>query len=99
MTEVDGLQLNRDLMALEKRVAELESGQLVRNVQPWMKGMRTKIVGWLSSLPMITLGSGLTIDPQAAAELIQEHGLALAVAQIAMSAGVHYYRNQAGGPK
>ena len=83
--------LNRDLFALEKRVAILEG----RPRRVSLKGLRTKIVGWLSSLPMVTLASGLTIDPAGAAALIEQHGLLLAGVQIALSAGVHYYRGKA----
>ena len=86
--------INRDLTNLERRVLLIEDRGI--KVGPWLKGMRTKIVGWLSALPMVTLASGLTIDPASVAALIEEHGLLLAGVQIAMSAGVHYYRNKAG---
>ena len=85
--------INRDLSNLERRVLMIEDRSL--RVGPWLKGMRTKIVGWLSALPMVTLASGLTIDPASVAVLIEEHGLLLAGVQVALSAGVHYYRGKA----
>ena len=89
------MNLNTDLSHLERRVQIIEDRSI--RVGPWLKGMRTKIVGWLSALPMVTLASGLTIDPASVAVLIEEHGMLLAGVQVALSAGVHYYRNQARG--
>ena len=88
------MTINADLSRLEQRVRIIEDRGI--KVGPWLKGMRTKIVGWLSALPMVTLASGLTIDPASVAALIEEHGMALAAIQVAMSAGVHYYRGKAG---
>ena len=87
------LDLITDLNHLDRRVQIIEDRGV--RVGPWLKGMRTKIVGWLSALPMVTLASGITLDPASVAALIEEHGMLLAGVQVALSAGVHYYRGKA----
>ena len=94
--ESEIVSLRQRLRVLEDKVSEGNVVlDLLERAQPRLKGFRTKIVGWLSGLPMLTLASGFVVDPQHAVALIQEHGLLLASTQLGLSALVHYFRDKA----
>lgn len=98
--QIEGLK--RDVSDINLRVQEIERNglsSLLADVRPFLKGYRTKLVGWLSSLPMITLAGGFAIDPQVMSDTLAEHGYLAALAQLGLSALTHHYRNRAEGPK
>ena len=60
-----------------------------------LKGIRTKISGYLASALPVAGVLGYDIDPELVTEILTNHGVPLVCAQLLASIGVHHYRNQA----